>query len=114
MGVASGYGYQEVGVASGSGWNLWVWLVGGMYGCGYQEVGVVGRIAGGIYGCGYQEVGVVSRRQVWLRVECMGVVIRRWVWLETIGVARFSLYNLYIPTALVPALFCSKLLFSFC
>ena len=37
MGVASGCGYQEVGVASGSGWNLWVWLVGGMYGCGYQE-----------------------------------------------------------------------------
>ena len=35
-----GCGYQEVGVASGSGWNLWVWLVGGMYGCGYQEVGV--------------------------------------------------------------------------
>ena len=30
MGVASGCGYQEVGVASGSGWNLWVWLVGGM------------------------------------------------------------------------------------
>ena len=46
-------------MASGSGWNLWVWLVGGMYGCGYQE-------AGGIYGCGYQEVGVVSRRWVWL------------------------------------------------
>ena len=54
MGVASGCGYQEVGVASGSGWNLWVWLVGGMYGCGYQEVGVVGRrpvwLSGG--GCG--------------------------------------------------------------
>ena len=28
MDVASGYGEQEVGVASGSGWNLWVWLVG--------------------------------------------------------------------------------------
>ena len=41
MGVASGCGEQEVGVASGSGWNLWVWLVGGMYGCSYQEVGVV-------------------------------------------------------------------------
>ena len=27
MGVASGCGEQEVGVASGSGWNLWVWLV---------------------------------------------------------------------------------------
>ena len=27
-GVASGCGEQEVGVASGSGWNLWVWLVG--------------------------------------------------------------------------------------
>ena len=26
MGVASGCGEQEVGVASGSGWNLWVWL----------------------------------------------------------------------------------------
>ena len=26
MGVASGCCEQEVGVASGSGWNLWVWL----------------------------------------------------------------------------------------
>ena len=28
MSVSSGCGEQEVGVASGSGWNLWVWLVG--------------------------------------------------------------------------------------
>ena len=28
MGVPSGCGEQEVGVASGSGWNLWVWLLG--------------------------------------------------------------------------------------
>ena len=28
MGVVSGCGEQEVGVASGSGWNTWVWLVG--------------------------------------------------------------------------------------
>ena len=28
MGVASGCGEQEVGVACGSGWNLWVWLLG--------------------------------------------------------------------------------------
>ena len=28
MGVSSGCGEQEVGVASGSGWNLWVWLLG--------------------------------------------------------------------------------------
>ena len=28
MGVASGCSEQEAGVASGSGWNLWVWLVG--------------------------------------------------------------------------------------
>ena len=28
MGVASGCGEHEVGVASGSGWNLWVWLLG--------------------------------------------------------------------------------------
>ena len=27
MGVTSGCGEQEVGVASGSGWNLWVWLL---------------------------------------------------------------------------------------
>ena len=27
MGVASGCGEQEVGVVSGSGWNLWVWLL---------------------------------------------------------------------------------------
>ena len=47
MGVASGCGYQEVGVASGSGWYLWVWLVG-------ECMGVVIRrwvwLAGG--GCG--------------------------------------------------------------
>ena len=28
MGVASGFGEQEAGVASGSGWNLWLWLLG--------------------------------------------------------------------------------------
>ena len=28
MGVASGCGEQEVGVARGSVWNLWVWLLG--------------------------------------------------------------------------------------
>ena len=28
MGVASGCGEQEAGVASRSGWNLWVWLLG--------------------------------------------------------------------------------------
>ena len=28
MGVASGCGEQKVGVVSGSGWNLWVWLLG--------------------------------------------------------------------------------------
>ena len=28
MGVASGCGEQETGVAIGSGWNLWVWLLG--------------------------------------------------------------------------------------
>ena len=28
MGVARGCGEQEVGVASGSEWNLWVWLLG--------------------------------------------------------------------------------------
>ena len=28
MGVASGCGEQEVGVVSGSGLNLWVWLLG--------------------------------------------------------------------------------------
>ena len=96
MGVASGCGYQEVGVASGSGWNLWVWLVGGMYGCGYQEVGVVGRrwvwLVGGMYGCGYQVV-----------------------WLESIGVVSgcFPHITYYIPTALVSALFCSSIPTSF-
>ena len=30
MGVASGCGEQEAGVASGRGWNLWVWLSGGI------------------------------------------------------------------------------------
>ena len=28
MGVSSGCGEQEAGVASRSGWNLWVWLLG--------------------------------------------------------------------------------------
>ena len=40
MGVASGCGEQEAGVASGSGWNLWVWLLGVVVatGCGCKEV----------------------------------------------------------------------------
>ena len=38
MGVASGCGEQEVGVASGSGWNLWVWLLGVVTGCGFKEI----------------------------------------------------------------------------
>ena len=29
MGVASECGEQEAGMASGSGWNIWVWLAGG-------------------------------------------------------------------------------------
>ena len=33
MGVASGCGEQEADLASGSEWNLWVWLVGG---CGWN------------------------------------------------------------------------------
>ena len=38
MGVASGCGQQEVGVASG--WNLWVWLecIGVVSGCCCKEV----------------------------------------------------------------------------
>ena len=40
MGVASGCDEQEAGVASGSGWNLWVWLesMGVATGCGCKEV----------------------------------------------------------------------------
>ena len=40
MGVTSGCGEPEVGVASGSGWNLWVWLesMGVATGCGCKEV----------------------------------------------------------------------------
>ena len=38
MCVASGCGEQEAGVASGSGWNLWVWLLGVVTGCGYKEL----------------------------------------------------------------------------
>ena len=38
MGVASGHGWQEVGVASG--WDLWVWLecIGVVSGCCCKEV----------------------------------------------------------------------------
>ena len=72
-------------MASGSGWNLWVWLVGGMYGCGYQEVGVVGRrrvwLAGVIYGCGYQEVGVASGWNVWVWLSGGGCGWNLLVWL---------------------------------
>ena len=37
MGVVSGHGLQEVGVASG--WNLWVWLpcIGVVTGCCCKE-----------------------------------------------------------------------------
>ena len=34
MGVANGCGQQEAGVASGSGWKLWVWLA--VVGCGWN------------------------------------------------------------------------------
>ena len=60
MGVASGCGYQEVGVVG----RRRVWLAGGMYGCGYQEVGVASGwnvwvwLSGG--GCGWKTIGVVS------------------------------------------------------
>ena len=39
MGVASGCGEQEVGVASGSGWNLWVWVESMVVatGCGCKD-----------------------------------------------------------------------------
>ena len=111
-------------MASGSGWNLWVWLVGGMYGCGYQEVGVVGRrrvwLAGGIYGCGYQEVGVVSRRWVWLAGGIYGCGYQEVGVVETIGVVSGCFPHItyvYIPTALVSALvsalFCSSIPTSF-
>ena len=45
MDVVSGCGEQEVGVASESGWNLWVWLAGGGYGWNLWvlRVGVVVR-----------------------------------------------------------------------
>ena len=40
MGVASGCGEQEAGVARGSGWNLWVCVesMGVASGCGCKEV----------------------------------------------------------------------------
>ena len=38
IGVASRCGEQEAGVASGSVWNLWVWLLGVATGCGCKEV----------------------------------------------------------------------------
>ena len=38
MGMSSGCGEQEAGVASGSGWNLWVCLLGVPTGCGFKEV----------------------------------------------------------------------------
>ena len=45
IGVASGCGQQDAGVASGNDWNLWVWLAEG--GCGWNLrvwlVGVVVR-----------------------------------------------------------------------
>ena len=51
MGVASGCGEQEAGVASGSGWNIWAWLVRVV---SWRRVWLVGE--GGIYGCGCKEV----------------------------------------------------------
>ena len=103
-------------MASGSGWNLWVWLVGGMYGCGYQEVGVVGRrrvwLAGGIYGCGYQEVGAVSRRWVWLAGGMYGCGY------QEVGVVSGCFPHItYISLLFLYLLFfaaASLLLFSFC
>ena len=61
MDVASGCGYHEECVTSGSGWNLWVWLAGG--GCGWN---LWVWLAGG--GCGWN-------LWVWL----VGVVVRRYI-----------------------------------
>ena len=72
MGVASRCGEQEVGVASGSGWNIWVWLLGEVVrryidflilvqrnddNCG-EWVECMSMVSG----CGEQEVGVATRR----------------------------------------------------
>ena len=51
-------------MASGSGWNLRVWLVG--------------VVVGGIYGCGEQEAGVASGSGWNLWVCLLGVVVRRY------------------------------------
>ena len=108
--MASGCGEQEASVASGSGWNLWVWLLGVVvrryidflslllvsvlfctvqsmddnYGEWVECMGVASS------GCGEQEAGVASG-SVWL----LGVVVRRYI----------DFLILLIPTHLVSVLF---------
>ena len=77
MGVASGCGEQEVGVVSGSGWNLWVCKVQSMD----DNCGEWVECMGVASGYGEQEVGVASRSgwNVW--VWLLGVVLRRYIYL---------------------------------
>ena len=109
MGVASRYGEQEVGVASGSGWNLWVWLLGEVVrryidflilvqsnddNCG-EWVECMSMVSG----CGEQEVGVASGSGWNLWVWLLGVVVRRYI--------HFLI--LLIRTPLVSVLFYSSI-----
>ena len=54
MGVASGCGEQEAGVASGIGWNLWVWLLDVLV-RRYRDFLILFIPTSCIYSAGYQE-----------------------------------------------------------
>ena len=85
MGVASGCGEQEVGVASGSGWNLWVWLLGVVV-RRYIDflILLIPTPLVSFNLCIKVWMTIVeSGWNVW--VWLVGVVSRRWVWLVGVG-----------------------------
>ena len=94
MGVASGCGEQEVGVASGSGWNLWVWLAGG--GCGWN--------------LWVWLVGVVVRRYIDFLILLIPTPLVSVLFCSSIP-TFCSFFNIFF--ILVPVLFCNIFIFIF-
>ena len=85
MGVASGCGEQEVGVASGSRWNLWVWLL-----------------------------GVVVRRYIDFLTSCICTFLQQHPYFFVHFLKCFSLFDIYIHiyTSLPPSIHLFLLLHS--
>ena len=94
MGVASGCGEQEVGVASASGWNLWVWLLGVVV-MRYRRIGFNSEtliIANCEIISSSQEL---KRKQIFTQSKSRGLVLH----LQTVSSFQFSVLRRYFKPA---------------